>query len=295
MVGAQLDNMAALALVPEHLPAYVRAISGMDVHFCAGCPCYAGEGGEAVLVCYPPDILGDCTDWTPDVANRVRTVVDSAVAAALALPQVSIRQLTVLAPVRPTAAPADASEERDSYWALPLPLPTPLPQKVRNMLTSARRLVRVEVGSGPTIWTDEHRQLVRHFCTSHTGLEAGSVFIFENLEGWLGASADTRVFSARAHDGRLLASAVGDFTALGTAFYMFAFREPHCPPGVADLLLHHIALEGSRQGQRLLNLGLGINAGVTFFKKKWGARELFPLFTMSWQLPPKRWWQRLLS
>ena len=89
--------------------------------------------------------------------------------------------------------------------------------------------------------------------------------------------------------------AFGDFTALGTAFYMFAFREPHCPPGVADLLLHHIALEGSRQGQRLLNLGLGINAGVTFFKKKWGARELFPLITTSWQLPPKHWWKRLLS
>ena len=289
MVARQVDNMAALAMVPEHLAAYVQGISGMDVHFCGQCPCYVGQEGEAVLVGYP---IGHCASWNALEEARVQAAVDSAVAEAQNLS--GVRQLTVLAPVQPTALPAQAIVEKDSYWALPLPLPTPLPQKVRNMLTSARRLVRIEVGRGQTSWTDEHRRLVRHFCTSHTGLEAGSVFIFENLEGWFGASGDTRVFSARAHDGRLLASAVGDFTALGTAFYMFAFREPHCPPGVADLLLHHIALEGSRQGQRLLNLGLGINAGVTFFKKKWGARELFPLITTSWHLSIKHWWQRLL-
>lgn len=284
MVGARLDNMAALALVPEHLHAYVRAISGMDVHFCAGCPCYAGEGGEAVLVGYPPDILSDGTDWTPDVASRVRAVVDSAVAAALALPHKPFRQLTVLAPVRPSAAPADASEEQDIYWALPLPLPRPLPQKVRNMLTSASRLVRLDQRGGAGSWTDGHKELVRHFCASHTDLEAGSIYIFEHLGDWLDASRHAQVFSAYGHDGQLLASAVGDFTSLDTAFYMFAFREPYCPPGVADLLLYRIAQEAMRRGHVRLNLGLGINAGVTFFKRKWGAREMCPLVTTSWHL-----------
>ena len=290
MVGVQLDNMAALALVPEHLPAYVRAISGMDVHFCAGCPCYVGQGGEAVLVGYPPDLLNDGTVWTPDGETRVRAVVDKAVAAALSLPQVDIRQITVLAPVRPSAAPdhesqaGGASEERDIYWALPLPLPHVLPQKVRNMLTSASRLARIEQHAGANCWTDAHRELVRHFCTSHAGLEAGSVYIFDHLGDWLHASRHAQVVSARAHDGQLLASAVGDFTSLDTAFYMFAFREPHCPPGVADLLLHRIAQEAMRRGHVRLNLGLGINAGVTFFKKKWGARELFPLVTTSWRV-----------
>ena len=296
MVGLQRDNMAALALVPEHLAAYVQAISGMEVQLCGQCPCYVGQEGEAVLVGYP---LGACAQWDQQEEARVQVAVDTAVAVARRLP--GVRQLTVLAPVAPTAMPKDASVERDSYWALPLPLPTPLPQKVRNMLTSARRLVHITQESGAECWTEEHRQLVHHFCAHHANLQAGSVFIFEHLEHWLTASADTHVFSARDHDGHLLASAVGDFTALDTAFYMFAFREPHCPPGVADLLLHHIALEGARLGQRLLNLGLGINGGVTFFKKKWGAVAIFPLVTSSWQIAGhngvqkgrKSWWQRL--
>lgn len=282
MVGTQLDNMAALALVPEHLPAYVRAISGMDVHFCADCPCYVGEGGEAVLVGYPLNLVDACVSWTPENATRVQAGVDAAVAAALALPHKPVRQLTVLAPERPSAASANATEERDNYWALPIPLPRPLPQKVRNMLTSASRLVRLDQRDGEGSWTDGHKALVRHFCASHTGLEAGSIFIFEHLGDWLDVSRHTQVFSAYGHNGELLASAVGDFTALDTAFYMFAFREPHCPPGVADLLLHRIAQEAARRGHVRLNLGLGINAGVTFFKKKWGAREIFPLVTTSW-------------
>lgn len=279
MVMRHCDNMAALALVPEHLATYVQAISGMDMHFCGSCPCYTGQEGEAVLVGYP---VGTCGDWDAEDKVRVQNAVDEAVAAVLELPR--LRQLTVLAPVRPTAAPADASEERDVYWELPLPLPQPLPQKVRNMLHSAARLVQIERRDGAGGWSQEHRELVRHFCATHADLAAGSIYIFEHLADWLDRSRDTQIFSARGQDGQLLACAIGDFTALDTAFYLFAFREAHCPPGVADLLLHHIIQEATRLHHVRINLGLGINAGVTFFKTKWGARQMFPLVTTEWRI-----------
>ena len=76
--------------------------------------------------------------------------------------------------------------------------------------------------------------------------------------------------------------AVGDYSALSTAFYMFAFRQDDCPPGVSDALLRALADEAERRGQSTLNLGLGIDGGITFFKKKWGACLAMPHFETSW-------------
>ena len=41
-------------------------------------------------------------------------------------------------------------------------------------------------------------------------------------------------------------------------------------PGASDLLLHRIAEDARAEGKRFLNLGLGVNDGVRFFKEKWG-------------------------
>ena len=41
-------------------------------------------------------------------------------------------------------------------------------------------------------------------------------------------------------------------------------------PGASDLLLTHVIKQAKREGKQHLNLGLGINPGVTFFKTKWG-------------------------
>ena len=45
-----------------------------------------------------------------------------------------------------------------------------------------------------------------------------------------------------------------------------------------------LADEAVRRGQSVLNLGLGIDGGITFFKKKWGAFELMPHLETSWTL-----------
>lgn len=88
--------------------------------------------------------------------------VDAAVDAALALPEV--RQITVLAPVRPTRAPQDAGTGTpDAYWDLELPLlreDGSLPwQKLRNMERRALREVEVVREA----WQPDHAALVQDF------------------------------------------------------------------------------------------------------------------------------------
>ena len=54
--------------------------------------------------------------------------------------------------------------------------------------------------------------------------------------------------------------------------------------GTGDALLHALAAGAAERGQRSLNLGLGIDEGIAFFKKKWGARVLMPHKETSWSL-----------
>ena len=194
---------------------------------------------------------------------------------ALAMPE--LRRITVLAPVVPSAAPAHAVVERDAWWCVNLPH-TP-GQKLRNMLRRAEREATVAVES----WGPEHDALVDHYLKVRT-LAPGTRHIFGRVGTYVERSSEAVLFGARNASGRLLAMAVGDYSALGTAFYMFAFRHDDCPPGVSDALLHALAEEAGRRGQTVLNLGLGIDGGITFFKKKWGAFEAMPHLETSWMV-----------
>jgi hypothetical protein len=47
-------------------------------------------------------------------------------------------------------------------------------------------------------------------------------------------------------------------------------------PGASDLLLSEVIQQAKTEGKKYMNLGLGINSGVTFFKKKWGGAVFLP-------------------
>ena len=76
----------------------------------------------------------------------------------------------------------------------------------------------------------EAASLAASYCRMRK-LEEGTSFIYSRIGDYLAACPETRLFTARNRaDGSLAACAVGDFTALGAAFYMFAFRRPDAPP-----------------------------------------------------------------
>ena len=174
-------------------------------------------------------------------------------------------------------------DPEDWYWTLPLPC-VPPSDKVRNMLRRAERDVEIRQEE----WGPEAASLAVAYCRARR-LEQGTRFIYGRIGEYLSACPEARLFAARSRaDGSLAACAVGDFSALGAAFYMFAFRRPDAPPGCADALLAALMEEGARRGHTVMNLGLGIGPGIEFFKKKWRARQSLPYHERRWRIAPAR-------
>ena len=299
MSFASLAHITAEAVVPEQLVHYVRAVSGRRAVLCRGWPAYIHEG-HAVLVAYPPAWSGEATvDLRPALedlrlgACRTEAMGMSPAGAGNAARPCS--RVTVLAPFRPAEAPDSASGKSDSYWQLPVPAPAP-GAKLRNMLVRAGRELRLE----EEYWSPACAELLRHYLRARP-LPPGARAVFEALPRYLGApdpdgtakggaskgNPGVILLAARRKDGELAGFSVGDFSGLRTAFYMFSFRRPAAPPGTADALLAGLLDKARRLGHERMNLGLGINGGIVFFKRKWGAVPFPPYVETSWDLRPE--------
>lgn len=309
MIGPdRLDRVSAEAVVPEQLVGYVRSVAGSRPRLFDSCVGYV-SGDSLVLIGYP---LHDPLD-----EQSLNRAVDAVLATTTAT------TITVLAATRPTQAPAQTPTQTstqtlaqtlaptpsptnapdptiapspsnaattqppsDAYLALPVPM-SPPNQKLRNLLRRAGRDVVLDQGNslGP-----DHTDLIRQYIR-HRSLDPATSHIFQNIPAYLAACPGALVVSARlTADHRLAGFAVGDFTSQTTAMYMFAFRDSHlAPPGTADLLLHELLQESERRGQKRINLGLGINPAIRFFKQKWGATPFLPYMETRWERTRGGW------
>ncbi len=265
-----LARITAAAITPDQLIPYVKAVSGLESRMFGTCVGHCCEG-QIVLIGFP---LGNPKD---------KEALNQAVAEALQTK--GLKHITVLCAEKPERAPENASCSKDAYWTLPLPLP-PYRQKLRNMLARAKRDIYIEE-SGAEGFTAEHEAIINDFC-SRRKLEPGMIHIFHHLKPYLEQSPQTRLFSARTKDGALAAFAIGDYASFETAFYMFACRLPSAPPGTADALLEAVAKCGEERGHSRLNLGLAVNDGIGFFKKKWGAEYFLPCLEYGWDIEPEK-------
>jgi hypothetical protein len=122
----------------------------------------------------------------------------------------------------------------------------------------------------------EHHQMVKEFLKTHKVDEA-SQFIIKRIPEYLSSAPSVWVFSAREKGGALAAFDIAEFGARHYAIYMFNFTSrSHYIPGASDLLLSEVINCAREENKEFINLGLGINTGVTFFKKKWGGVPLYP-------------------
>jgi hypothetical protein len=198
-------------------------------------------------------------------------------------------QVAILAPSIPPAYGPPVG--KDFYYFLDAAGPK-IPPKVANMIRRASRDLRItrEKTIGP-----EHLGLIRAFCESRR-FDQDTRTIFQRIPAYLEASDRAVVFSARDRDEKLLAFDIADFWPTHYAFYMFNFRSPlHPLPGVSDFLLHEIIAEAKLQGKTRMNLGLGINAGVTFFKTKWGAHPFLPYESVLYRRKRSSFFESLLQ
>lgn len=264
---AQAAYIKAHAYVPEQLPSYVTAISEMEPFLLGDFVAYAGQE-RLIFVGYP---LADPFD-----ADRLAQALDET------RMQFKPKVVSVTAPVTPSARTDWAQSSTDSYYRLDLSTLS-ISQKVRNMLRRADREVAVNRVDS---FGREHQKLVKDFLSSHH-LDETTQFIFSRIPDYV--DTDTAwIFEARNTQDKLVAFDVAEFGPRHYACYMFNFRSrQQYVPGASDLLLSKIIEQAGAEDKRYLNLGLGINPGVTFFKTKWGAVPFLPHIAC-WRQEPAR-------
>ncbi len=246
------------AYVPEHLPHYVTAISRTEPFLIDDFVVHVA-GTHLIFVGYP--LSGSADE------SRMQKSLDEA------KKRFAPDSFSVIAPSL-AAATDDSAPAADAYYRLDLSQAV-MTRKTENMLRRARSELTVSVGK--IGWA--HKWLIRKFIHAHN-VDAAQRFIFKRVPHY--AKCNTAVvFEARNARGNLIAFDIADFAPRQYAFYMFNFRSRrHHVPGASDLLLAHIIERAQTEGKRYINLGLGIDQGITFFKKKWGATSF--LQCVSW-------------
>jgi hypothetical protein len=257
ITNAQEDYIEHHAYVPEHIPQYVTPISQTEPHLFGDYLVYAKKG-HFILVGYP---LNEAFE-----EKRLGRALEDAVQC---LNPVSV---ALIAPAIPPSLQQGSSPSMDQYYRLDLSTLS-ISQKSRNMLRRAGR--DLSVGKNPH-FAQEHKKIIEEFLKSHSADEA-TRFIFRRIDAYLSLSKTASIFEARTGDGDLVAFDIAEFMPKDYAVYMFNFRsQARYIPGASDLLLAAVMQQAIAEGKKYINLGLGINSGVAFFKEKWGGVVFLP-------------------
>jgi hypothetical protein len=238
--------------VPEHIPDYVMAVSGADPFLCGPYLCYL-KRDHLIFVGYRLPRSDESADMVGVIDRTTRSCKPS--------------YLAVLGESPPTLPLQMLKDEADWYYRIDFSR-WRMPQKTRNMISRAERELSIEEGKslGP-----EHLDLIAAFARTRQ-IDAQTELLHGSIPHYLALAPTSLAFTARGRGGDIVAFDIAEFGAQDYAFYMFNFRsrERHVP-GASDLLVSEIMEKARSQGKRFLNMGLGINDGVSFFKKKWGA------------------------
>lgn len=254
----QAHDLAARAYVPEHLPPYVTSISKSEPFLLNDFLVYF-RGGTLIFIGYP-------------LSGKIE---EDRIADALlqAKQQFKPSLISITTPLMPKAQSKTEAAEAvpDWYYRLDL-LNVTIDKKLRNLLKRARRDLHVERG---TVLRREHQHLIKEFIRTKK-LEPATRSIFQHLADYI-RTGTALLYEARTLQKELTAFTIADLSAEKYSFYLFNFcSRRRYVPGAADLLLQTLLDDSRDRGKRYLNLGLGINPGVEFFKTKWGAERFLP-------------------
>jgi hypothetical protein len=248
---SESEQIYTNAYVPEHLADYVTAVSGAEPFLFEQFLCYKRD--EALIfIGYP---LG-----TSFNQRQMEASLEAAVNS------MKPRIISLVTPSKDTHHNNIIQQSSDWYYRLELD-GFVVPREVRAMIRRASREISIERGRN---WSEEHDELIAEFLAKRQVSEE-TQYIFNRLPGYLASATTALLLSARNQRGELIALDVADYGSKDYAFYMFNFASrEHYVPGASDLLLNELVTIAQQKGKRFINLGLAINAGVTFFKQKWG-------------------------
>jgi hypothetical protein len=257
ITASQQDYIEEHAYLPEHMIHYVTAISEAEAFLFGSYLAYSKKD-LLIFVGYP---LKEAFE-----EKKMEKALNEA------RRRFKPTEISLTAPKIPSSIAGSTRSPSDYYYRLDLSTLS-ISQKLRNMLKRAGRDLVVERSRR---LEKEHHQMVKEFLKTHKVDEA-SQFIIKRIPEYLSSAPSVWVFSAREKGGALAAFDIAEFGARHYAIYMFNFTSrSHYIPGASDLLLSEVINCAREENKEFINLGLGINTGVTFFKKKWGGVPLYP-------------------
>jgi len=276
ITGTQLEYIGENAYLPEHIPQYVSAIS-MTEPFLFDDYIVHAKKDHLIFVGYPLKEPFNEKQMGKAFENVMKCFRPESVA--------------LIAPAIPPYMNGCDHRSSDHYYRLDLSALS-ISQKLRNMLTRASRELSVDK---TRTFGREHKKLVDSFLKTHK-VDEGTQVIFKRIDKYLSSSTTAWIFDARNSKGDLVAFDVAELKPKDYAIYMFNFTsEALYVPGASDLLLSHVAQVSKKEGKKYVNLGLGINRGVTFFKKKWGGVAFLPYASCLYHPSKKKNLERLLQ
>ena len=235
------------AYVPEHLPGYVRAVSGAEP-FLQQKYLFFVDNKHLFFNGFP-------LESRAAPAARIYDLVCG---------RFQPNTMAVIAPSMLPEIASTAQPSADRYYRLDLPLP-PINPASAYMLRRAGREIQVTSGR----FGRAHRRVVKAFLKSHS-FNRRQNYLFQHISQYLKSSASAVLFEAR-RGKELAAFNIVDLGSANYAFYLFSFRSHKIKvPGASDLLFHEMVKLAQAEGKKALNLGLGINSGIRRFKEKWG-------------------------
>jgi hypothetical protein len=257
ITAGQLAYIEEHAYLPEHMIHYVNAVSEAEP-FLFGAYLAYSKKDLLIFIGYPLEEAFE--------EKKMEKALDEA------RRRFKPREISLTAPKIPSSIAGTTQSPTDYYYRLDLSTLS-ISQKLRNMLKRAGRELFVERMRG---LDKEHHQMVKEFLNTHR-VDGPTQFIIKRIPKYLSSAPSVWVFNAREKGGTLVAFDIAEFGARHYAIYMFNFTSrSHYIPGASDLLLSEVIKCAKEENKKFVNLGLGINAGITFFKKKWGGVPLYP-------------------
>ncbi|PIV22000.1 MAG: hypothetical protein COZ69_14025 [Deltaproteobacteria bacterium CG_4_8_14_3_um_filter_45_9] len=253
----QLAYIEEHAYIPEHITHYVTAVSKAEPFLFGEFLAYAKKD-YLIFVGYP---LRETFE-----EKRMKKALDEVTK------RFKPGEIALTAPIIPSFLRERVQRSSDYYYRLNLSALS-VSQKLRNMLSRAGRELSVKKSRD---FAKEHQKLIEAFLKTHPVDEA-TRFIFERIGDYLSSSTTAWVFEARNRKGELVAFDVAELWPRDYILYMFNFNSrDRFVPGASDLLLSEIIRHAQGEHKKYINLGLGINSGVAFFKRKWGGAPFLP-------------------
>lgn len=250
ITSAEEDYIRRHAYLPEHLPDYVYAISMAEPYLRKEYIFYHGKG-YITFIGYPlngPPVEKDICETLDHAIERFR-------------PQ----YVALTAPMSLMPCESCIKIASDKYYRIEI-ANLKIDQKLRNTIRRASRELAI---NRERRIKDEHHRLISEFINSHS-VDDDTRYIFERIPDYLTSVPTAEIFSVRDRNGKLVAFDIAEFAPEDYTFYMFNFiSQDYYVPGASDLILYEVIKVSKEKGKSFINLGLGINEGVTFFKRKW--------------------------